>query len=333
MMTATKKRKTEKRHVKHASTTGTDQKSLVKAVVQNDSGEWVRPSTGDKFVIDETPKFPEITFEIKTEQPPPYQWKWTITWDAQVSGLREKPRGKKLKTFSDTGSFSINDKTWVADPGGKILGGKLVVEVTAGTEQFRRTVFIVGTNPSKGAVLEFLKTQKDAVGFDRVINQESHFKNFINADNEPVVAFDNGYGMTQMTNPAPTYEQVWNWKENIKVGIKLYQEKQGYAKNDLAGHPYTEDQLIRATFSRWNGSVYYRWDESSKAWVPNGTIMCDPDTSNIGWDMSKDANKGKTVEELHKRDKDTYKSGKAGRSDEHAWIYSGICYADHMANN
>ncbi|MEQ2047213.1 hypothetical protein UXJ26_14420 [Burkholderia multivorans] len=75
-----------------------------------------------------------------------------------------------------------------------------MVEVTAGTEQFRRTVFIVGTNPSKDAVLEFLKAQKDAVGFDRVINQESHYKNFINADNEPVVAFDNGYGMTQMTN-------------------------------------------------------------------------------------------------------------------------------------
>lgn len=61
--------------------------------------------------------------------------------------------------------------------------------------------------------------------------------------------------------------------------------------------------------------------------------MCDPDTSNIGWDMSKDANKDKTVEELHKRDNDTYKSGKSGRSDEHAWIYSGICHAYHMANN
>lgn len=46
-------------------------------------------------------------------------------------------------------------------------------------------------------MLEFLKTQKDAVGFDRVINQESHYKNFINADSEPVVAFDNGYGMTR----------------------------------------------------------------------------------------------------------------------------------------
>ncbi|MBU9615150.1 hypothetical protein KTE96_25790 [Burkholderia multivorans] len=162
-----------------------------------------------------------------------------------------------------------NDKTWGADLGGKTLGGKLVVQVTAGTEQFRPTAFIAGTNPSEDAVLEFLKTQKDAVGFDRMINQESRFKNFINADNEPVVAFDNEYGMTHVTNPAPTY----------------------------------------------------------------GTIMCDPDTSNIGWDMSKDANKDKSVEELHKRDKDTYKSGKSGRSDEHAWIYSGICYADHMANN
>lgn len=37
-----------------------------------------------------------------------------------------------------------------------------------------------------------------------MINQESRFENFINADNEPVVAFDNEYGMTQVTNPAPT---------------------------------------------------------------------------------------------------------------------------------
>ena len=39
-------------------------------------------------------------------------------------------------------------------------------------------------------------------------------KQFINADGEPVVAFDKGYGMAQLTKPVPTYEQVWNWKEN-----------------------------------------------------------------------------------------------------------------------
>ncbi|CAB5278209.1 hypothetical protein IST455A_05465 [Burkholderia multivorans] len=48
-MTTTKKRKTVKRHVRHASTTSADQNSLVKAVIQNDAGDWVRPATGDKF--------------------------------------------------------------------------------------------------------------------------------------------------------------------------------------------------------------------------------------------------------------------------------------------
>lgn len=70
-MTATKKRKTVKRHVRHASTTSADQNSLVKAVIQNDAGDWVRPATGDKFYIDETTKFPSITFEFKSDDPPP----------------------------------------------------------------------------------------------------------------------------------------------------------------------------------------------------------------------------------------------------------------------
>jgi hypothetical protein len=97
--------------VKHASTTNTNNQSLVKVVIQNDVGEWARPTTGDKFFIDETATFPSIVFEIKTEAPPPYQWKWIIAWDAQVSGLCESAkRGKKLKTFSETGSFTSNDK-------------------------------------------------------------------------------------------------------------------------------------------------------------------------------------------------------------------------------
>lgn len=114
-MTQPKKHKHHVRHVKHASTTSVNDKSLVKVVIQNDTGEWVRPATGDKFYIDGTPKFPSIVFEIKTDAAPPYQWNWTIVWDAQVSGLRESAkRGKKLKTFSATGNFASNDKSWEA---------------------------------------------------------------------------------------------------------------------------------------------------------------------------------------------------------------------------
>jgi len=34
-----------------------------------------------------------------------------------------------------------------------------------------------------------------------------------------------------MTNPAPGYEQVWNWKANIFGGTVLYKEKVAAAKN------------------------------------------------------------------------------------------------------
>lgn len=252
-------------------------------------------------------------------------------WDAQVSGLRESAkRGKKLKTFSDTGSFTSNDKSWTANLGNKILGGKLSVEATAGDAQFRRTVFVLAKNPIKADVVAFVASLPNTLGFDKVIDQESHFRNVINADNEPVVAGDAGYGLTQMTNPAPTYEQAWNWKENVKAGVTLYQDKQAKAKILLKAHPYTDDQLLRETTGLWNGSKYYEWNAETQSWERNGDVLCDPATSNIGWDMSNQTNAGQTADQLHARDKETYKKMKAGRDKDHVWIYSGACYVDHL---
>ncbi|KLU22968.1 hypothetical protein EOS_27950 [Caballeronia mineralivorans PML1(12)] len=332
----TQKPKHRVRHVKHASTTNTAHKSLVKVVVQNDIGEWVRPATGDKFYIDETTKFPSIVFEIKTDIPPPYQWKWIIVWEAHVSGLRESAkRGRNLKTFSEAGSFSSNDKSWQADLGGKSLGGKLSVEVMAGEGKFRRTVFVLGKNPAKADVVAYLATLPNSTGFDQVIDQESHFKNFINADNEPVVAGDAGYGMTQMTHPSPSYEQVWNWQKNVQAGITLFQEKQAAAKKYLGqqGRHYTDEQLTMETITRWNGGAYHSWNPQTNTWERTPEMLCDPATGNIGWDMTKPINTGKTADDLHQRDKGTYGAMKAGQSDDHAWTYSGVCYADHMVNH
>lgn len=332
-MATTKKRKTVKRHVKHASTTGTDQKSLVKAVIHDDAGEWVRPATGDKFYIDETTEFPSITFEIKTSDPPPYQWKWTIVWDALVSPLRESAkRGKKVRSFSETGSFTSNETTWDAKLNDKIIGGKLSVEVKAGATDFRRTVFILGKNPSKDDVLNYLKSIPNAIGFDLILEQESHFKNFRKSDSEPVVAGDKGFGIAQMTNPAPTYEQVWSWKENIKAGVSLFQEKQRDAIRGFKGLPYTEEQLRRETFTRWNGGSYYEPNETTGQ-LERRDVMCDTQTGNIGWNMQDPKNVGKTEVELHDRDKDEYKKMKAGQDKDHRWIYSGICYVDHIFGN
>jgi hypothetical protein len=133
-------------------TTNTTKGSLVKVVVNTEVGKWVTPPPNSSFFIDAEAKFPIIKFEIETEQPPPYKWIWKITWVAKVSGLHvNKSRGKKLKTFSESGHFSSEEKSWVADLG-KVVGGELTVEVEVGAEKFKKTVKIKGTNPTPDQV-------------------------------------------------------------------------------------------------------------------------------------------------------------------------------------
>ena len=175
-----------------------------------------------------------------------------------------------------------------------------------------------------------METIENVKGFDKLIEQESKFKNFIEADGEPVVAFDGGYGLTRMTNPAPTFEQAWNWKENVKGGAGLYKAKQKSAKAYLSQHnrAYTDDQLKFETWSRWNGGAYHSWDESGKCWVRNPDLLADSKTGNIGWNMNKEENHGKTEEELHERDQQQYKN--PPKKSDRLWEYSGVIYADHL---
>ncbi|WP_374403618.1 hypothetical protein [Niveibacterium sp.] len=313
-------------------TTNKTKDSLVKVVVDEDKGEWLSPKKDAAFEISAEPGFPEIVFKFKTNQPPPFDWKWEIKWDAKVSGLKESAkRGALLKTFEEKGSFSGDKPEWRADVG-KIVGGRLTVEVRAGEEVFRRSVEVKAKNPSADDIKAFLAKQPDAAGFDRLLEQESGFKHLINADGQPVVAFDKGYGLTQMTNPAPSFEQVWNWKENLLAGVKLYQQKQKLAKAFLSQskRTYTDEQLKLETWSRWNGGGYHTWDAETKSWVRSSTTLCDTATGNIGWDTTEKDNKGKTESELHERDKGTYANPKKDKTEANKWRYTGVCYADHV---
>ena len=306
--------------------------SLVKVVVSNDTGKWLTPPAAAAFVIDAAAIFPVIDFEIETQEAGPYAWSWSISWDAKTSGLRESAkRGSTLRKFADKGSHSSNEKKWRTDLS-KVIGGKLRVEVLAGNEKFVRTVLVKGTNPSAAGVRALLATLPDCDGFDKLLEQESHFKHFIEADGQPLVAFDRGYGLTQMTNPAPTYEQAWNWKDNVKGGAALYQQKQASAKTYLSqqNRTYTSDQLRLETWSRWNGGPYHVWDAKAKVWVRNDDLLCDPATGNIGWNMTDPDNKDKTADELHKRDKDSFGNPKRNKGASNKWRYTGVCYADHV---
>lgn len=62
-------------------------------------------------------------------------------------------------------------------------------------------------------------------------------------------------------------------------------------------------------------------------------FLCDSQTGNIGWDPNDPKNAGKAEAELHERDKDQYKKMKAGQDKDHRWMYSGICYVDHIFGN
>ncbi|MNF88946.1 hypothetical protein D3C84_714500 [compost metagenome] len=135
-----------------------------------------------------------------------------------------------------------------------------------------------------------------------------------------------------MTNPVPSYEQVWNWKANILAGSSIYKDKVRIAKKYLgqAGRTYTDDQLRHEVFSRWNGGSYHEWDRVSASWVRKKNLLCDANTGNIGWSMDNEMNKDKTQAQLRERDKDTYSKGSKGQSDDHPWQYQGVCYADHV---
>ncbi len=271
----------------------------------------LKPAANEQFLITSAPVWPSIHFE--TDGTGPHTWQWTIAWDSfSRSGVATTPGNQW-----DTGTTLAN------------YGGTLTVHAQAGNGSAVVSVKIEGTNPGPSEVTSYLATKANSAGFDKIIGQESHYKQFKH-NHEPIKSFDNGYGMCQLTSPKPTVEQVWNWKLNVDGGLKLFEAKRTDAIKHLgkSNRSYTNEQLKYETVSRWNGSSYHVWDSQAGKWVRNPHVLCDATTGNIGWDMTQAENKGKTQAELHTRDQGGYAAGKpvAGAH----WKYFGICYADHL---
>lgn len=272
--------------------------------------KFTKPGINTVFTIAADPKWPSIGFE--TDGKGAHTWTWTIQWT----------------TFKKTGTAKTDGNKWSADTVITNLGGTLTVQVMANNSTATITVKIKGTNPKSSEVVGYLAKTQSSAGFDKIIAQESKFVHF-NTLGEPIKTFDNGFGMCQLTTPAPTFEKVWNWKLNVDGGIQLYEQKRTAAITYLSQskRTYTTDQLKYEAVCRWNGGSYHDWDAKAGKWIRRTTILCDSKTGNIGWDMTDASNKGKTEAELHKRDGETYK--KPPQANAH-WKYSGVCYADHV---
>lgn len=279
------------------------------------------PTPNAVFTITTEPAWPALQFQTNASLSPGQKltWSWKIQWD------RFSKQGKEQTTTSSWNAQSVLFQTLTA---GVItnLGGNLAVQVTGPGGSAHCPVRIKGTNPTAAEVTQFLASQPNSTGFDLILNHESHMKHF-NAHGEPIKSFDHGYGMSQLTNPPPTYEQAWNWKLNIAAGLTLFQAKQASAIAYLSqnNRTYTQDQLIRETICRWNGGSYHVWN--GQAWVRPTNILCDSRTGNIGWDLNNSANTGQTEAQLHSRDSGSY--GSPPGASAH-WRYFGVCYADQL---
>jgi len=301
--------------------------SLVKCEVKLESGEWISPDSCKTFYINEDAQFPDITYEIKTNLPGPYEWSWHITWTGlackQSTGhKRFKQDAGPLPAFVKRGSFKSDSKKWKADLGG-VFGGTLTVKVKAGGTTFARTTFIRGKNPGKEKVQAYLdanwKDKHDLALIKKIFQQESHYRQFY-SDEQPLVSHDNGYGIGQVTNPRPSYADAWNWKEHLKTVMnKFLPEKRGkaleYFEKIGCGTLYTQEQYDNETAAFYNGArrFYESWDAKTKTLQENTTLICDPN-SNSSW--KKADYPDETAKELLK---ENVKSKSAG-----------YCYTKHI---
>lgn len=237
-----------------------------------------------------------------------HRWTWTLTWRGTIT----------------RGTATTADGRWQARPVIGSGGGDLVVTARCGTASATATVAIRGTNPEASAITAHLAAKPGAAGFDRIVVHESRCRQFA-ANGLPLVSFDGGVGLCQLTHPPAAVLDAWDWRANLDAGLALFAAKRAAAERYLGhnGRRFTAVQAAREAVCRWNGGVYHVW--SGAKWVRPAQIVCDPATGNIGWDMSAPANHGCTVAQLHARDAASYRSGHGSN-----WLYSGVCYADRL---
>ena len=118
-------------------------------------------------------------------------------------------------------------------PFSQVRGGVLTVSVSVrvGNQVLSARsegLSIAGTNPPIGKLGSYANAD---VAFRKLMRLESQLRQFTQATGMPLFSGDNkgGVGLCQITDPAPSADQIWNWKANVDAGWALYQQKRGYA--------------------------------------------------------------------------------------------------------
>ena len=240
-------------------------------------------STPDHFQISAVPRMPRIMADVEfTPEPVPpgavFFWDTTIRWTSPTAreiGL-DIPRDVTLAPHYQPNFPSIR-------------GGTLRIEVDFHVDgklcdQSWGQSYIRGLNPPHADINAALPDD-DArhiachesgpaplgprqFGTQRAIGPGEA--------GDPLMSVDLvGVGVMQVTNPAPSDNAYWNWRQNVQEGVAILADKEreaaGFpARQRAAGHPgatdFTADELRREKIQRYNSGSYWRWNDLLARW-------------------------------------------------------------------
>ncbi len=200
--------------------------------------EFVSPKADTVFLVDVTPKMPEIDIELRivgggVDPNVPVRVAWTFEVKFDESGMAAF--GKAGVVFTDR--FAADGGTRFRPAFPWIRGGQLTI--TASTTVDERTltatlkVWIMGTDPGWGALSPLLVSDV----FRRIVRAESGGRQFEsdrgNARSVPVLnrGRDGGGGACQITPPSG--DDLWSWRANVASGNRVFAGK----RINAAAHP------------------------------------------------------------------------------------------------
>ena len=203
-----------------------------------------------EFVITQEPAMPVIGVQATVVGGPALasavtMFEWTATLDFNPGqcpyGLPLAYPSLKVSGVSMGGAFTIRF--------GEIRGGRLTINVRArvpGGEIVgqRNDLRIVATNPSYVQLRQALPSKVVRA----IVWHESRGRQFLGTANGgtaacPLYSHDRygGVGLMQLTRPAPTHEQSWNWRANVSAGLALFEVKKHTARAYPAKYRLSSD--------------------------------------------------------------------------------------------
>uniref|UniRef100_A0A914PMU7 Uncharacterized protein n=1 Tax=Panagrolaimus davidi TaxID=227884 RepID=A0A914PMU7_9BILA len=192
---------------------------------------------GGTIYITDEPQMPPLTATYCVDPNTPTTINWNFKLDYNYVVCKNSAAGHDCSVkYNRNCSFSYqNDApTWdiIQEFGAKISGGSATLtwndsNSNSGTIRFK----ILGTNPSRSAVQNYISSQSPPWYSVYIAQWESRYIQFDTSTKLPMHSFDFGYGLYQLTVPEPKCDDLWNWKFSVDTGITVIYQKVSIASD------------------------------------------------------------------------------------------------------